>query len=383
MADPLFMGPPEVIAARFEAGPGPVSTLANMLVWMTETISRELATTASAVNTATTAPQWVGLAGVASTAKSGLLNTSLQTLGAWTAHKVAVTQAAVDAYTAAASTVIPAVVSQTNRDEWIALNASNILGQNTPAIIERDLEYFGEHWPHNSGVGMAYSAAMTGLAAALSVPPPPTFAGAPPAAPAAAGQALMEAATTPEALGQAPLQAAQTGAQAATAPAQLTGQLGSMLQQGPQLISSAAQPIRSLTQTSSQMLQSVSGAPQTLLGSFAPDQAPAAAAEVVAEPWRAGGGAAAGVGAGGYPGAPLTTFTRPASTFGPEEGGRPTGRAGVLNAAELRGPTAGAPVGRGMLPVLPAAAGMAGRPTGDTEREEVARARIVGVGGPR
>ncbi|HXA13363.1 MAG TPA: hypothetical protein VNW93_14470, partial [Mycobacterium sp.] len=97
----------------------------------------------------------------------------------------------------------------------------------------------------------------------------------------------------------------------------------------------------------------------------------------------AGGAAAGGMGAGGAgvgglssSAASLTSFTSPASTFEPESGGRPTGRAGVLNAADLKSPTARG-VGGSAMPMSPA--GMLGRgesPSGD-KKDDVTHARIV------
>jgi len=92
--------------------------------------------------------------------------------GGWTAHKIAVTQAAVEAFTLAASAVIPSLVSITNRAEAQVLNATNFMGIHTPAIIERDVEYYGEHWPHNSSAGWAYASVLSTLSAALALPPP-------------------------------------------------------------------------------------------------------------------------------------------------------------------------------------------------------------------
>lgn len=378
--DPRWMGPPEIVAAILEAGPGPESTIANQLVWITETIGHELSMGVSAANTAATAAQWMGLGGTASAGTATSLNGELQTLAGWTTHKVSVVQAAVDAYAVALPAVVPSLVCQTNRDESAALNASNILGQNTPAIIERDLEYFGEHWPHNSGVGLAYSGTLSALTAALAVPPPLAPVGVPPAAPATAGASAAQAAAEPaEAVG-APAQAGLQGASSRG----MTGPLSSALQQGPQLATGAAEPLNSVGKTAGQAFQGVSNMPQTMMGTVAPAQpagvaANAAAAEpVAAGSVRAGGTAAGGVGsggAGGYSGAPLTSFTRPASTFTPEEGGRPVGRAGVLNAAELRGPTT-APAGGAGMPVSPAGAGMLGR-SSEGAGKPVARARIV------
>ena len=131
MPDPRWTGPPELIALIFEAG-NAASVLANNAVWVTETANKELSTGLSAVNALATAAQWQGLGAVASMVASTGLNVGLQTLVGWTAHKIGVTQAAVEAFTIAQSSVIPSVVSQTNRDEWAVLNATNFFGQNTP-----------------------------------------------------------------------------------------------------------------------------------------------------------------------------------------------------------------------------------------------------------
>lgn len=375
--DPRWMGPPEIVAAILETGPGPASTIANQLVWIAETVSHELIMGLSTVNTSATAAQWIGLGGAASAAGATGLNAGLQTIAGWTTHKVSVVQAALEAYACARPAVIPSIVCQSNRDEWAALNASNILGQNTPAIIERDIEYFGEHWPHNSSVGLTYSAALAALTAALAVPPPLAPVGASPAAPVAASAA--QAAANPAEAAGVPAQAA---AQAVSAP---EGALSSMLQQGTGLVSGVTEPLNSVAKSSGQAVQGFSSVPQSLLGAFSsmrpadPLAADAAAAELVAEPWRAGvsgGGLGAGAvgGAGGYS-APLTSFTRPASTFAPERGGRPLGRAGMLNAADLRSPTTTAGGAVSMAPT-----GMLGRAPasqGKDPAHDVARARIV------
>lgn len=383
--DPRWLGPPEIVAAILEAGPGPASTVANQLVWITETIGHEASMGISAANTAATAARWLGLGGAASAGTATSLNAELQTMAGWTTHKISVVQAALDAYAAARPAVVPSVVCQTNRDEWAALNASNILGQNTPAIIERDLEYFGEHWPHNSSVGLGYSGALSALTAALAVPPPLVSPAAAPAAAATGATTAAQAANPGEVVG-APTQAGSSVA----GPGQMTGPLGAVLQHGTQLTSGAAEPLNSVGKTAGQAAQGISSAPQTLMGTFSSGR-PAAADTLAAGPAtgavRAGGGAAGVLGTGGaggsggvggYSGAPLTSFTRPAATFTAEDGGRPLGRAGVLNAAELRGPTTTAPVGGAAMPVS-SAAGMLSR-AGDGAGRPTARARIVADG---
>ncbi|HET9874889.1 MAG TPA: PPE domain-containing protein [Mycobacterium sp.] len=384
MADPRWMSPPEVVAAIFEAGPGPASVLANQLVWVTEAISHELMTGLSAVNTAATAAEWIGGGGIASAQSALGLNTGLQTLVGWITHKVAVTQAGAEGFMLAASTVIPSLVSQTNRDETATLHATNFMGVNTPAIIERDTEYFGEHWPHNSSVGWSYSSLLTGLIGTLGVPPPVAPMGASPAAPAVAGTAAAQSAAR---AAQGGLQsAAEAPAQAASSTGGMTSEVGSVLQQGPQLLSAMTDPLKSFASAPTQALQGFSSAPQSLMGMFSAMRATdalganATLTSAVSEPLRAGTGVATGFGGGaggvgGYPGAALTNYTRPASTFSPENAGRPTGRAGVLNAVELRGPTSSG-MGGTPMPMSPAT-GMLGRANDGGERDEAARARIV------
>jgi PPE-repeat protein len=393
--DPRWTGPPEGVALIFEAG-NPASVIANTVVWVTETANNELSIGLSTVNAFATAAQWQGFGALASMVASNGLNLGLQTLVGWTAHKIAVTQAAVEAFTLAASAVIPSLVSITNRAETQVLNATNFMGIHTPAIIERETEYYGEHWPHNSSAGWAYASVLSTLSAALTMPPPAAPMGASPAAPAAAGEALAQAAGQSGMNDVAQL-TGQTGQATAAAPADAAGQASSLLQQPMQLISGMTQPLQQLVSAPMQGIQGLTSMPQGLMSSMGgllqSGGAPSAAAEAgaVAEPVLAGGGAAGGFGAtaaggggglGGFPGAGLTSYTRPTSSFEPETGGRPgSPRAGVLNAAEVRGPTASTGMGGSPMPMSPA--GMLARGSGGgSDKDAVTRARVV-VGGDR
>ncbi|BDB39602.1 PPE domain-containing protein [Mycobacterium kiyosense] len=303
MADPRWTGPPEVVAAIFEAG-SPASVVANNVVWVTETANNELSAGLSQINTLITAGQWQGVSSLASTVAATGLNAGLQTLVGWTAEKINVTQAAVDAFMIARSTVIPSVVCQTNRDEWSVLNATNFFGQNTPGIVERDLEYFGEHWPHNSRAGWTYSGALTALIALLTVPPPVAPMGASPAAPAAAAEAVAQAAaqTGMRDAVQASTQVAQTAGQSASSPAEATGQLSSLMQEPMQMVSGVTGPLKEMAQAPMQAMQGLSSMPQSLmqsLGGMFPSTGAPNAAVAAAEPVVAAGGVAGGVGAAG------------------------------------------------------------------------------------
>jgi hypothetical protein len=165
--DPRWSGPPEVIAETFEAG-SPASVVSNNMVWVTETAHHELAAGLSVANTAATQDSWAGQGSIASALAAAALNAGIHTTMGWTAHKIMVTQGAVDVFTTAQSSVVPAVVIKANRAEREAMAKANLaaLGTLTPAIVERDLAYFGEHWPHNANVGWGYSSAMSAFTAA-------------------------------------------------------------------------------------------------------------------------------------------------------------------------------------------------------------------------
>ncbi|MGH9061512.1 MAG: hypothetical protein ACRDZY_18665, partial [Acidimicrobiales bacterium] len=247
----------------------------------------------------------------------------------------------------------------------------------------------GEHYPHNSGVGWTYSAALNTLGAVASVPPPiaPTAGSAAPAGAGAVSDAIGESGVSVDSAGQA------AGSIGDTA-----GGTGSLLDQGPQLLSSAVQPATEVVAAPMKAAQAVSGLPQSMLGpvsslggmfSAPPD---AAAADAFGESVRSGpppatsrgtgpGGIGVNATVGGYPGAGLTSYTRPTNNFTPENTGRPTGlRAGLLNAADIRSLTTSAPTAGAALPPSPAATGMLPQRPG---KDQFKRARVAAGAEPR
>jgi PPE family protein len=390
--DPRWVAaPPEIVALIFEGGPGPESIVAYAAVMATEAASHQMGMAVSATNIATTSASWTGLAGTANVARGTALNMGgLEPLAGHCAKHVMLAQAAVDAYTMAAPSVIPSVACQANRDLWGTLWATNWFGQNFPGIASQDIQYFGDYWPQNSSVGLLYATSLGSIAAAAAVPPPAV---AGDVAPAGLGSAASLAGQVGSTAGQDAAQASTTAggqlASAGSAPSEAANQMTSMLGQGPQLLSGAMQPLTQMTQAPMQMAQSGLGPLQSMMGMFTGANAGSGAAEAAgmeamgAPLGGAGGAAAGGMGAGGAgvgglssSAASLTSFTSPASTFEPESGGRPTGRAGVLNAADLKSPTARA-AGGSAMPMSPA--GMLGRgesASGD-KKDDVTHARIV------
>src|SRR6201999_1342405 len=176
--DPRWVAaPPEIVALIFEGGPGPESIVAYAAVMATEAASHQMGMAVSAATIATTSASWTGLAGTANVARGTALNTGgLEPLAGHCAKHVMLAQAAVDAYTMAAPSVIPSVACTANRDLWGVLCATNWFGQNFPGITSQDLQYFGDYWPQNSSVGLLYATTLGAISAAAAVPPP-AFAG--------------------------------------------------------------------------------------------------------------------------------------------------------------------------------------------------------------
>ena len=401
MPDPAWpSSPPEANYLRLvgSGAAGTATTLASAAAWEALMASNEIAASVSTLNTAATALNFEGLGGAASAGTATGLNTALQLLAGWAQEKPPIAATAVAAYETAVSAMIPAAVSLANRAEQAADVAMNplVLGALTPAIVALDLEYFGEFWPHNASAGAAYGSALTALLPALAVPPPLAPPGASPAAPAAAAAAVAETAgqaAAGEAMKESG-QAAKLAGDGTAAPVEAAGQLASSMAQPMQ---SAVQPLMGMFQAPMQAVQGLSSLPQSMLGQLAgiagaglDDDAelPAAMLPAAGVPVGIGGGAGAGIGAlggavggvgGGVPGAGLTSYTRPTSTFEPETSGRPVSlKAGLLSASDLRGPTT--TTGPGPVPVSPAQAGMLGNSKGDNNKDEIQHARILHAG---
>lgn len=400
MPDPAWpCSSPETNYLRL-VGPGAAgtsTTMANGAAWQALMGSHELAFSLSQLNTAVTALNFEGVGGLSSTTAVTGLNTALQLLAGWVQEKPPIAASAVAAYETAVSSMIPAEVSIANRTEQAADVAINpaVLGALTPAIVALDTEYFGEHWPHNAGAGAAYGAALAALVAALAIPPPFAPLGASPAAPATAAAAVAQTAGTTamsqavEGSGQVTQMAGQTAAAPAAAAGEM-GQMSSMMMQPMQAAMGAMQPLMGMFQAPMQAFQGLSSLPQSMMGSLggmfngmkAGDAAmPAAELVKAGAPGLSGGSGGAagggGGGGGGFPGAGLTSYTRPTSSFAPENAGRPASlKTGLLSAAELRGPTS-AGMGGTAMPMSPAHAGMLANGKGEDSKEDVGRARIV------
>lgn len=149
--------PPEVNSARMYAGPGSGPMFAAAAAW--ESLASELYSAASSyqsVVSGLTAGQWLGPSSIA-------MATAASSYAAWmsdTAAKADQTAsqatAAGAAYEAAFAATVPPEEVAANRALLMQLVATNVLGQNTPAIAVTETHY-GEMWAQDVGAMYGYS----------------------------------------------------------------------------------------------------------------------------------------------------------------------------------------------------------------------------------
>ncbi|MEB4210084.1 PPE family protein [Mycobacterium sp. 94-17] len=168
--------PPEFNSARMYAGPGPESMLAAAAAWNGLAAElRSVASTYGSVISGLIDGAWLGPSSTAM-ATAAMPYVAWLTTAATEAETTATqAQAAVGAYqTAFAMTVPPPLIAE-NRAELSMLVASNVLGQNTPAIAANQAQY-GEMWAQDAAAMYGYAANSGTITAAMTpfAPPPET-----------------------------------------------------------------------------------------------------------------------------------------------------------------------------------------------------------------
>lgn len=322
--------PPQVNYYQLTSGDHGASAAASAAAHQAAAMMLTAEITQMSTSTSSTAAVgWQGAGGAAMTMTAQAFSSILGVAVAWFEEAFAQNMAIVDAYNLAATTMIPGPVSDQNLVDTEALVASNILGQNTPAIVALVAEY--EHqWVQNAAIMSTYQAVVAAALAVLATPPP--FAPMAPN-PAAALAALADAGAQAGVQGalQASSQSMQQASTAAvpaseamSAPGDalssmsgmagqlssvtgMAGQLPQMLGQAPQMLSQFAQmPMGLLGQLGSGMGGGMGGATPGTVGGAPLTGTPAAALT---------GGGAGGVGGGGTGVAPTSTYTRPVGSF--------------------------------------------------------------------
>jgi PPE-repeat protein len=166
--------PPEINSGRMYAGPGAGPLLAAAAAW--DGLAVDLHATAVAYHAViaelTTGP-WLG------PSSAGMVGAAAPYLGwlhdtAGRAEGAAMqAQAAVAAYEAAHTMTVPPSVVAANRAQLAGLIATNVLGQNTPAIAATEADY-GEMWARDSAAMYMYAGASASASKVTPFTPPPT-----------------------------------------------------------------------------------------------------------------------------------------------------------------------------------------------------------------
>jgi len=167
--------PPEVNSGRMYSGPGPGPLLAASEAW--DSLAAELGFAASgyeAALTELTSNSWVGPTSVAMMSAATPYISWLTSTGAQAEEIANHARTAVAAYEAAFAMTVPPPAVAANRALLAALVATNILGQNTPAIMMTEALYV-EMWAQDAAAMYGYAgASQLALQVTPFVQPPQT-----------------------------------------------------------------------------------------------------------------------------------------------------------------------------------------------------------------
>jgi PPE-repeat protein len=183
--------PPEINSSRIYAGPGSAPMLSAASAW--GGLGAELSSAASSytgVISELTDGSWHGPASASMAAAASGYVAWMSTAAAHAEQTAGQAQAAAAAFEAAFAMTVPPSAVAANRSQLAALVATNVLGQNTPAIAVTEALY-GEMWAQDAAAmyGYAGSSAAAATVTPFSSPPNTTS----PAAAASQGGAVAQA----------------------------------------------------------------------------------------------------------------------------------------------------------------------------------------------
>jgi PPE-repeat protein len=168
--------PPEINSGRMYAGAGPGPLLAAATAW--NGLASELSAAATSYQSTVselTGAAWLGPSSASMAAAAAPYVAWMNTTAAQAEQTASQLASAVAAYEAAFAATVPPPVIAANRALLASLVATNILGQNTPAIAATETQY-AEMWAQDAAAMYGYagaSAAATTLTP-FSAPPQTT-----------------------------------------------------------------------------------------------------------------------------------------------------------------------------------------------------------------
>jgi PPE-repeat protein len=168
--------PPEINSGRMYTGPGAGPMLAAAAAW--DDLATELGSTAASYASTVsslTGGAWQGPSSESMATAAATYVEWMNTTAAQAEETSGQAKAAVAAYEAAFAATVPPPVIEANRALLMMLIATNILGQNTPAIAATEAHYM-EMWAQDAGAmyGYAGSAGSASVLTAFTEPPQTT-----------------------------------------------------------------------------------------------------------------------------------------------------------------------------------------------------------------
>jgi PPE-repeat protein len=165
--------PPEINSGRMYAGPGSGPMLAAAAAWdgLAAECNSEAASYASLISGLTAGP-WLGPASASMAAASGPYVAWMSATAAQAEQTATQAKAAAAAYEVAFAATVPPSVVGANRALLMALVATNVFGQNTPAIAATEAQYV-EMWAQDAAAMYGYAGVSASAATLTPFSPPP------------------------------------------------------------------------------------------------------------------------------------------------------------------------------------------------------------------
>ena len=165
--------PPEINSGRMYAGPGSGPMLAAAAAWdgLAAECNSAAASYASAILELTAGP-WLGPASAAMAAAESPYVAWMSTTAAQAEQTAFQAKAAAAAYEVAFAAIVPPSAVAANRSLLMALVATNIFGQNAPAIAATEAQY-AEMWAQDAAVMYGYAGVSASATTLAPFTPPP------------------------------------------------------------------------------------------------------------------------------------------------------------------------------------------------------------------
>ena len=173
MAFDFAARPPEINSTLIYSGSGagPLMAASSAFSALSSELNSNAASYESIISSLSS--EWTGPSSTAMAASAQTYVTWLTTTSAQLQEAAAAATSSAAAYEAAYSATIPPAVVAANRAQLAVLVATNILGQNTPAIAANEALY-GEFWAQDAAAMYGYAAAASAASSALTPLTDPT-----------------------------------------------------------------------------------------------------------------------------------------------------------------------------------------------------------------